>query len=47
MLKEKQQDLAACLNQLASEEHNYRDTLKSISCESQKYKQLTTSASLN
>ena len=44
MLKEKQEDLAACLEQLAGEEQNYRDTIKAISYESQKYKQLTSTA---
>ena len=40
MLTEKHQDLGRCLGQFAAEEHQYRDTLKAISNESQKYKQL-------
>ncbi len=40
MLTEKHQDLGRCLGQFAAEEHEYRDTLKAISNESQKYKQL-------
>ena len=40
MLTEKHHDLGRCLGQFAVEEHQYRDTLKAISHESQKYKQL-------
>lgn len=40
MLTEKHHDLGRCLGQFAAEEHQYRDTLKAISQESQKYKQL-------
>lgn len=40
MLTEKHQDLGRCLGQFAVDEHQYRDTLKAISNESQKYKQL-------
>jgi hypothetical protein len=41
MLTEKHRDLGRCLGQFAVEEQQYRDTLKAISYESQKYKQLT------
>ncbi len=40
MLTEKHHDLGRCLGQFAVEEHQYRDTLKAISHESHKYKQL-------
>ncbi|KAI9557841.1 hypothetical protein GHT06_014590 [Daphnia sinensis] len=40
MLTEKHQDLGRCLGQFAVDEHQYRDTLKAISNESHKYKQL-------